>query len=235
MIMHPRIGVLPLYNSEKQTFWINPLYFGGIEQAGGLPMLLPLTDSQDLWEDCLGSFDGFVFTGGQDLDPALYGQEKLPQCGYQAELRDRQELYMLRRLWELDKPLLGICRGIQAINVAYGGTLYQDIPTQAPSKVVHRQEMPYEVPHHQVMLPESTMLRRIVECEHISVNSMHHQAVLTPAPGFIVSAVAPDGLIEAIECPEKRFLLGVQWHPEHMWNHYASGRKIWQALVDACR
>jgi putative glutamine amidotransferase len=233
--MHPRIGVLPLYNSEKQTLWINPLYFGGIEQAGGLPMLLPLTDSQALWEDCLSSFDGFVFTGGQDLDPALYGQEKLPECGYQAELRDSQEIYMLRRLLELNKPVLGICRGIQAINVAYGGTLYQDIPTQAPSNVVHRQEMPYEVPHHQVELLENTLLRRIVGHQHISVNSMHHQAVLEPAPGFIVSAVAPDGLIEAIECPEKRFLLGVQWHPEHMWQNYASGKKIWQAFVDACR
>jgi putative glutamine amidotransferase len=95
--------------------------------------------------------------------------------------------------------------------------------------------MPYELPHHQVELLEDTMLRRIVGHEHISVNSMHHQAVLSPAPGFQVSAVAPDGLIEAIECPEKRFLLGVQWHPEHMWNRYASGRNIFQALVDACR
>jgi putative glutamine amidotransferase len=95
--------------------------------------------------------------------------------------------------------------------------------------------MPYEVPHHQVELLENTLLRRIVGHQHISVNSMHHQAVLEPAPGFIVSAVAPDGLIEAIECPEKRFLLGVQWHPEHMWQNYASGKKIWQAFVDACR
>ena len=232
--MAPRIGVLPLYNQEKQTLWINPLYFGGIETAGGLPSLLPLSDSPALWEEYCQSFDGFVFTGGQDVDPAVYGQERLPQCGYQAPLRDAQELFMLRRLRVLNKPVLGICRGIQVLNAALGGTLYQDLPTQAPSPVVHRQDKPYDLPHHQVTIAPGTLLHGLVGQTHLSVNSMHHQAVLTPAPGLTVSAWAQDGIIEALELPVARFFLGIQWHPEHMWKDYASARAIWRGLVSAC-
>lgn len=232
--MRPVIGVLPLYNSEKQTLWINPLYLGGIEQAGGIPMMLSLSQEPQLWNAYLSVCDGFVFTGGQDVSPALYGEEKLPECGYQAPLRDQQESYMLSRLWELDKPVLGICRGIQIMNVAYGGSLYQDIFSQAPSPVIHRQEKPYDLPHHQVKIQSGTRLYDILNVSRLSVNSMHHQSVKTVAPGFIPSAWAEDGLVEAIEAPEKRFMLGLQWHPEHMWQDYASARKIWQALVSAC-
>lgn len=233
--MRPKIGVLPLYDSEKQTLWINPLYFGGVEQAGGLPLLLPLSEDPKLWDEYLESCDGFVFTGGQDIAPDIYGEEKLPECGYQAPMRDKQEKYMLERLMGMDKPVLGICRGIQMMNASCGGTLYQDLFSQAPSHVVHRQDKPYDLPHHQVKIQKGTMLYDILGCETLSVNSMHHQAVKTPAPGAVVAARAEDGIIEAIEFPEKRFMLGLQWHPEHMWQSYASARRVWSAFVSAAK
>ena len=233
--MLPRIGVLPLYNHEKRIFWINPLYFRGVEQAGGHASMLSLTEHETDWEEACRMYDGFVFTGGQDVDPALFGQEKIPECGYQAPLRDNQEIWMLRRLRELDKPVLGICRGLQIMNVAFGGTLIQDIPAQCPSAVTHLQQMPYELPHHQVTILRDSLLYSLVRKEHLSVNSMHHQAASQVASDFRITAWAEDGVVEAIELPDRRFFLGVQWHPEHMWKDYPSARSIWRGLVDACK
>ena len=233
--MRPLIGVLPLHHCEKNTLWINPLYFGGIETAGGLPVLLPLSQSPHHWDSYLEQFDGFVFTGGQDIAPEIYLQDKLPECSYQSPLRDNQEIYMLRALFEMDKPVLGICRGLQAICAACGGTLYQDLPSQAPSSVVHRQSMPYHIPHHQVRISPGSLLHQATGLLNLSVNSMHHQAVHIPPEGFCVTARAEDGIIEALEHPEKRFFLGVQWHPEHLWQYYPSARDLWAAFVSACK
>ena len=232
-MVKPRIAFLPLHVIEKDTIWINPLYLGGVETAGGIPCILPLHGTEENWRDYIDAFDGFVFTGGQDISPNIYGEKKLPACHYQSHLRDQQEVAMIRLLLQTDKAVLGICRGAQIINAACGGTLYQDLPTQHSSAVVHCQVMPYDLPHHQVRIIEGTQLSEILKVSYLSVNSMHHQAIHKVAPCFQPSAIAEDGIIEAIECPDKRFFIGVQWHPEFLWQGYASARILWKEFVKA--
>ena len=135
-----------------------------------------------------------------------------------------------------EKPVLGICRGLQVLNVALGGSLVQDLPSQRPdSPICHQQPQPPEVATHPVRVDAQSRLAHIIGAESLMTNSHHHQAVKQPAPGAVVSARAEDGLIEGIEFPNKRFMLGLQWHPEHMWQNYASARRIWSAFVSAAK
>lgn len=170
----PLIGIMPLYDSEKNSYWMLPGYMRGIEAAGGAPVMLPLTEDQSLLRQLAETFDGFLFTGGQDISPRLYGEEKMPLCGEICPTRDKMELIMLDAAMELDKPVLGICRGLQFINAALGGTLFQDIPAEFPSAVKHCQTPPYDHPAHEVMLLPSTPLRELLGQETIRVNSYHH-------------------------------------------------------------
>lgn len=234
--MKPLIGVLPLFEKDAHTYWINPGYMHGVEAAGGLPVLLNLTEDAGSRMDACQRMDGFLFTGGQDVDPTLYGQEKLPQCNYQAPLRDSQEMWMLQTLLDMDKPILGICRGCQMINVAMGGTLYQDLPTQHPSQVLHAQMdiVPRDEPCHTVRLAPGSIISRLVGSAEPAVNSLHHQAVRDVAPGLLASATAPDGIVEAVESPRHRFVLGVQWHPEFLWQKRPDMLAIFRGLVDSC-
>lgn len=237
--MKPLIGVLPLFDKDSHNYWINPKYMHGIEKAGALPVLLNLSQDQEYWRAVCDRLDGFVFTGGQDVGPGLYGQEKLPQCNYQSEDRDSQELWMLRRLLAMDKPVLGICRGCQMLNVAMGGTLYQDLPSQHPSQIHHSQDglVPRDEASHTVRLAPGSAVQRLMGGEGVNevpVNSLHHQAVLDVAPGLAAVAVAPDGVVEAVESRDHRFVLGVQWHPEFLWHKRSDMLAIFRGLVEAC-
>lgn len=233
--MRPIIGVLPLFNSNNGNYWINPAYMDGVEAAGGLPVLLTLTENEDALEQYCTGFDGFVFTGGQDIHPELYNEEAIPECDYQVWNRDRQELWMLRRLLELDKPVLGVCRGCQMMNIALGGSLYQDIPVQLAGALAHRQAEPYEETCHEVDIIEGSLLHKTIGASRLRVNSIHHQGVKSLGSGLTASAIAPDGLIEAVEKPGNRLYLGVQWHPEYLWRRDERAGKIFGLLVDQAR
>ena len=179
--------------------------------------------------------DGLLFTGGQDVSPALYGETPKPTCGEICPARDRMEQVLLHLALERDLPVLGICRGIQFLNAVLGGTLYQDLPTEHPSQTQHHMTPPYDRAVHTVTIQPGTPLAELLGTEHIGVNSYHHQAVKTLAPCLTEMAWSEDGLIEAVCLPEKRFVWAVQWHPEFAFRVDEHSRKIFGAFVAAAR
>ena len=231
--MRPVIGVMPLWDDKKDSVWMLPGYLDGVTEAGGLPVIFPLTDNEADLKQLIGMCHGFLFTGGQDVSPDLYGEEPLEGLLDTCEQRDAMDLIVLREALKMNRPVLGICRGLQFINVSLGGTLYQDLPTQHPSRVTHRQIAPYHLPAHPVELVSASPLRRCLGEDEILVNSCHHQAVKALAPGLMPMAVSPDGLTEALYAPEKAFLWAVQWHPEFSHRTDESSRRIFRAFVEA--
>ncbi len=234
--MKPLIALTPLIDQNMDdTPWMLRNYFDAIEKAGGIPvMLAPMKDENDIaW--IASHFDGILFTGGQDVDPKVYGKAKEVDCDlWISEDRDGLEMPLLRAALQADVPILGICRGLQFINAALGGTLWQDLPSQRPSDIVHSQSKPYSRPAHEVAIFKGTPLFSLIGKDHIGVTTLHHQAVRDLAPGLRVTATAPDGLIEAFDMPEARFLWAVQWHPEFLFDVDEDHFKIFKAFVDAC-
>ncbi|MDO5546623.1 MAG: gamma-glutamyl-gamma-aminobutyrate hydrolase family protein [Eubacteriales bacterium] len=228
----PIVGVTPLWDEEKQSLWMLPGYLDGLRQAGCLPVMLPLTE--DAWEidRLLSLVDGVLLTGGQDVSPELYGEtpsDTVVTC----KMRDGMETLVLQKAMELDKPVLGICRGIQFINVILGGTLYQDLPTQHPSQIKHCQCPPYDKPIHRVILRKDSPLYGLLRQDELSVNSYHHQAVKELARSLIPMAESEDGLVEAVYKPDQKFLWAVQWHPEFSYGTEESSRRIFAAFAKA--
>ena len=214
----PLIGVTPLWDAERQSVWMLPDYLDGIKSAGGIPVVLPIAMSEADAERIVKTFDGFLFTGGQDVSSC-------PE-------RDEVETLLLQKAMEADKPILGICRGLQFINVFLGGTLWQDLPLQHPSAIVHRQGKPYGVPTHQVSI--SGELQSLLGKDILDVNTLHHQAVKDLGSGLTPMAVAPDGLIEAFQMPGKRFVWAVQWHPEYLFKTDKDSLAIFSCFVERC-
>lgn len=231
----PIIGVTPLFDRERDSYWMLPGYLEGLEQAGAIPIVLPLPEDLDDLPQLVSLCDGLLFTGGQDVSPALYGEAPKPTCGEVCPARDRMEQTLLHLALERDLPVLGICRGIQFLNAVLGGTLYQDLPTEYPFQTQHHMPPPYDRAVHTVTLQPGTPLAELLGTEHIGVNSYHHQAVKTLAPCLTEMAWSEDGLIEAVCLPGKRFVWAVQWHPEFSFRVDEHSRKIFGAFVAAAK
>lgn len=231
--MKPIVGVMPLWDDERESIWMLPGYLGGISQAGGTPIIFPFsTDGEELTR-LVHMCDGILFTGGHDVTPALYhesAREGLVSC---CEKRDSMEAIVLNIAMSADQSILGICRGIQFINAALGGSLYQDLPTQHPSGIEHHQQPPYDKPVHEVLLTKGSPLHNCLQTDCLPVNSYHHQAVKELAPGLEVMATSPDGLVEAFYMPARKFLWAVQWHPEFSYQTDRSSRSIFQSWIDS--
>ena len=232
--MKPVIAVMPLWDDDRQSLWMLPGYLDGIAEAGGTGVMLPLITDSDAVAQLISLCDGVLLTGGHDVSPSLYGQE--PFDGLETcPARDRMDATALRLALREDKPVLGICRGIQLMNAALGGTLWQDLPTQHPSDVNHHMAPPYDRVAHEVRILPGTPLHQLLGQDFLCVNSYHHQAVRDVAPGLVPMAVSTDGLVEAVYAPGQRFCWGVQWHPEFSFRTDASSRAIFRAFVNACR
>lgn len=228
-----KIGVIPLVDFEKKSYWMLPGYMDAIVELGGLPLMLPLSDDKEIISQIAYEFDGFLFTGGHDVSPEMYGERISDKCGKCCIMRDTMEKLLLNEVLKANKPVLGICRGIQIINTVLGGTLYQDLPSQKPSEINHHQTPPYDIPVHNVNIIENTLLYNIIKKDELSVNSYHHQAVKELSPILTTMAYSPDGLIEAVGIKDKKFVLAVQWHPEFSYKTDESSRKIFKAFIDA--
>lgn len=233
--MKPIIAIVSLYDEKLESYWMLPGYAQGLEAAGAVPVILPLTTDQEALKRYAQTFDGFLFPGGHDLDPALYGQNPTDQCGTVCPQRDSMERKLFPLTLETGKPLLGICRGIQLFNVMLGGSLYQDIPTECPSDVEHHETPPYDKVAHPVTVEQGTPLYQAVGVTQMGVNSYHHQGIKELGKGLRVAAKAPDGMVEAVYLPDHPFALAVQWHPEFSRLSDENSRRIFEAFVKAAR
>ena len=231
--LKPLIGVMPLWDDDKESVWMLPGYLEGIRQAGGIPVILPFTSDKDELDQLAKMCDGFLFTGGHDVSPELYSEKPINDSVISCKERDEMESWYLQYAINYDKPVLGICRGIQFINAALGGTLYQDLPTQHPSEIDHHQKPPYDIPVHTVDITKDSPLEKLLDTDQLSVNSYHHQAVKDLSAKLKAMAVSTDGLVEAVFMPEHRFLWAVQWHPEFSYLTDNHSRKIFKAFIDS--
>ena len=228
-------------------------YAKAIEEAGGIPLIIPVMHKRENIASIARIAQGFIFSGGDDISPHYYGEEPLLNLELSPDERTDFEIALFREAIGLQKPILGICLGTQLINVALGGSLYQDIPTQVSTAINHRST-------HNVTISEGTLLHRILagkrrdknvppidrrdfpipskgpsdEAKEIQIMSAHHQAVKTPGKGLIVNALSPDGVIEAIEMTDYPFLVGIQWHPEREPDN-AQTRRLFNAVVEAAK
>ena len=227
----PLIGVSTLYDSERVSYWMLPGYMKGIEECGGIPVMLPLTSDMDIIYRLAREFDGFLFTGGQDVNPKLYGEPMSPKCGEICCVRDETELALLNEIIALDKPLLGICRGIQFLNAALGGTLYQDLPTEHPSEIVHCMKPPYDRAVHNVHVERFSPLYTLLGVSDLPVNSYHHQAVKELSTKLAAMAYSEDDLVEAVYMPDKKFIWAVQWHPEFSYASDLFSMRIFEKFI----
>ena len=215
-------------------------YVDAVRQAGGFPVVLTPTADLDEIHRALTCVDGVLFTGGKDVDPVHYGEPVLNTKVAPEPERDAFELPLARAAVQEDRPLFAICRGMQVLNVALGGSLWQDIPEQLAAALPHYQKTARDESSHAIEVAGDSLAGDLLAnlkgtpSIHPQANSFHHQAVRDLAGGLVPVAHAPDGLIEAIELPDRTFVLGVQWHPEHL-TAQASHRRLFEGFVDAAR
>ena len=232
----PMIALTPGLQENEEFLLLHHTYMEQLTREGCIPVMLPLITDEAALTGLIGRFDGFVLTGGGDIEGRWFGTETSPNAGAISPLRDAMELPLARLLHQSGKPVLGVCRGSQVLAVALGGTIWQDLPTEYPGyAVAHRQKAPQYYPSHEVTILEDSLLHGILGVSRARVNSVHHQAVRTLPEGLKATAWAADGVLEAFEDPARRFFMGIQWHPERLRDGGIASDCIFRAFAEACR
>lgn len=232
--MSTLIGLLADVKDDKDSAMFYA-YARAIERAGGVPLLLPYVEDDKTVRAFVDACDGFFFTGGVDIQPTRYGEEQKDTCGTVQVWRDDLEFRVLAEVMKTSKPILGVCRGAQLINVALGGSLYQDIPSECPSGIAHRQTQDRYEPSHDVKVLEGTPLHTLTGSTRMVANSFHHQAVKELGEGLRLMAEADDGIVEAFYLAGERYLRAYQWHPERLCTTEENNHLLFCDFVAACQ
>jgi putative glutamine amidotransferase len=221
---------------SEPTLFLGQRYCRAIEAAGAIPLILPTSSSRTTLRRLLGSLDGLVVSGGNfDIHPSYFCEKPIRQLGAIKAQRTEFELELTTGALKRDMPILGICGGAQAINVALGGSLYQDIASQLPQAGEHQQSAKKLIGGHRVRVQNGTRLHAIVQRQNLEVNTTHHQAIKELGRNLAINAIADDGIIEGIESTKHRFVLGLQWHPEALAPRQPLQQRIFSAFAKACR
>ncbi|MFH1676160.1 MAG: gamma-glutamyl-gamma-aminobutyrate hydrolase family protein [bacterium] len=238
----PVIGITAGYQycpdvapQTEEYFYVYEPYIRAIHDAGGVPIIIPTGLESRFSNKVMTVLDGLLLAGGIDVDPSRYNDHPNMNLGKVDPKRDRTEIDLFNLAFNLNLPILGICRGIQLINVALDGTLHQDLPSLVRMAMDHFPKFPPNEPVHRIYIEDKSQLRKILGESSLRVNSTHHQGIKLLGKGMEISAKAPDGIIEAIEHPTKRWVIGVQWHPELMWPLDKIMGKLFLAFVEACK
>ncbi len=208
---------------------VNEAYANAIENSGGILMMLASNAGEEDMDTILDQVDGLLLTGGTDVNPALYEEEKKEYTHDSDNYRDMIEFILIEKAMKRNLPILGVCRGMQVINVKMGGSLYQDIKKEMPGSLEHDRHLdgPRSMPAHTVSIEEGSILHSIIQQKEIEVNSLHHQGIKTLGSGLLATGVTPDGLVESIEMPTYPFLVCMQWHPEELLE-----TPVWKNVFD---
>lgn len=232
IFMKPKIGIVICGFIEQKQFVSNS-YIQSIRYSGGIPIILPLVRSDQMLQEYINLCDGFLFCGGNDITPLLFGQEPMHGNGKTNITLDLFQIRLMRQILKTKKPVFSICRGMQIFNVACGGTIIQDISMHASSSLNHMQDSDSrEDVSHKIKTKSGTKLRKYIGC-YLYVNSFHHQAVDKIGEKLIISAASSDGIIEGIELEGHPFAMGVQWHPESMYRTSSEMRHLFLTFIEA--
>lgn len=232
--MKPIIGIFPSYDKDKHNIFLDQEYIDAVIQSGGIPFVIPLSENEKNVFEALEQIDGLILSGGTDINPKYYGEENVGKSLGINDFLDKCEAVVIRLAMEADIPVLGICRGMQALNVFCGGSLIQDIPSERGVYITHSIDKP-DMAFHKISIEKASPLSDAIGFGNIIINSYHHQAVKNVAADFSSCAISEDGIIEAIYHKNKKFVLGVQWHPERSHETASDNKKIIDYFIKVCK